>query len=95
MAPLLLQWDAPQVGVGQLPQDPFMIILNSTFLMDVQSSYQSGYAQLQVARKLDTSFLMQFAIFSREQQHTQRGSAGSKGKASDLVTYVEFQRDHG
>ena len=88
-------WHA-QVGVEQMPQDPFMVILHSTFLMDVQSSYQSGYAQLQVARKLDTSFLMRFAIFSREQQHTQRGTGNSRGsKAADLVSYVEFQRDHG
>jgi hypothetical protein len=27
---------------------PYMVILHSSFLIDVQSSYQSGYAQLQV-----------------------------------------------
>jgi hypothetical protein len=37
-----------QAGITQLPKDPFMVILYSTFLMDVQSSYQSGYTQLQV-----------------------------------------------
>jgi hypothetical protein len=38
-----------QAGITQLPKDPFMVILYSTFLMDVQSSYQSGYTQLQVS----------------------------------------------
>jgi hypothetical protein len=72
----------------QLPKDPFMVILYSSFLMDVQNSYHSGYTQLQAAKKLDTSFLMRFAIFSREQQHTQRGGGGAGGKAADLVRLV-------
>ena len=38
----------PQVGIAQMPKDPFMMILHSSFLMDVLSSYQSGYSQLQV-----------------------------------------------
>jgi hypothetical protein len=75
-----------QAGIGQLPKDPFMVILYSSFLMDVLSSYQSGYTQLQAAKKLDTNFLLKFAIFSREQQHIQRGSSGGLGnKAADLV----------
>jgi hypothetical protein len=46
---------------------------------------------------------MRYAIFSREQQHMQKSasSAGAGGKASsrsqaatDLVSYVEFQRNY-
>jgi hypothetical protein len=57
----------------------------------------------QGAKKLDPSFLMRYAIFSREQQHMQKSatSAGAGGKASsrsqaatDLVSYVEFQRNY-
>jgi hypothetical protein len=90
-------WCLPtvQVGIAQLPKDPFMVILHSSFLMDVRNSYQSGYAQLQAAKKLDCNFLMRFAIFSREQQHTQRsGSGGAGNRAADLVSYVEFQRNY-
>ena len=39
---------------------------------------------------------MRFAIFSREQQHTQKSSGGADqgaGGSSDLVSYVEFQRN--
>ena len=41
------------------------------------------------------SFLENFAIFSREQEHTQKesGSKSSDG-TSDLVSYVEFQKNH-
>jgi hypothetical protein len=63
-----------QCGLAQLPKDPFMIILYSSFLIDVQSSYQSGYSVLQAAKKIDHGFLMDFAIFSREQQHMQKGA---------------------
>jgi hypothetical protein len=53
----------------------------------VQSSYHSGYTQLQAAKKLNVSFLMQFAIFSREQQHLQRdASSGQGSRAADLVS---------
>jgi hypothetical protein len=52
---------------------------------------------------MDPSFLMRYAIFTREQQHMQKSasSAGAGGKASsrsqaatDLVSYVEFQRNY-
>ena len=42
-----------KAGMQQLPNNPFMIILYSSFLIDVQGSYQSGYAQLQTAKKAD------------------------------------------
>ena len=44
---------------------------------------------------LSNSFLEKFAIFSREQEHTQKesGTANTEG-TSDLVSYVEFQKNH-
>ncbi|GFH10267.1 uncharacterized protein HaLaN_05549, partial [Haematococcus lacustris] len=73
------------------------VILYSSFLIDVQSSYQSGYTQLQGAKRLDPSFLERFAIFSREQQHTQQSSGAEGGagasRAINLVSYVEYQKN--
>ncbi|KAL6762973.1 hypothetical protein V8C86DRAFT_516282 [Haematococcus lacustris] len=89
---VLLAETVLKCGIAQRPKDPFMIVLISSFLIDVQSSYQSGYSQLQVAKRLDLNFLMRFAIFSREQQHTQR--SGMSGQADDLVSYVEYTRNH-
>ncbi|KAL6764360.1 hypothetical protein V8C86DRAFT_1584223 [Haematococcus lacustris] len=80
-----------KAGLIQLPADPYMIILYSSFLIDVQSSTQSGFTQLQAAKRADPSYLQQFAIFSREQQHAQQTSRQS-GQATDLVTYVEQMR---
>jgi hypothetical protein len=42
---------------------------------------------------------MRYAIFTREQQHMQKSAnaAGAGGRAqasTDLVTYVEFQRNY-
>jgi hypothetical protein len=57
-------------------------------------------AALQAAKKLDPTFLMRYAIFTREQQHTQKSADGAGGKSSsraaatDLVSYVEFQRNY-
>lgn len=36
-----------KAGMAQLPNDPYMILLYSSFLIDVQTSYQSGYTILQ------------------------------------------------
>ncbi|KAG2488179.1 hypothetical protein HYH03_013320 [Edaphochlamys debaryana] len=84
-----------KAGITQLPHDPRMIILSSSFLIDVQGSYQSGYTQLQAAKKASPGLLEKFAIFSREQERAQKasGAGGSQG-AVDLVSYVEFQRNH-
>ena len=60
-------------------------------------SYQSGYKLLQTAKKANPSLLERFAIFSREQQHMQKsaGVGGVAGAETDLVSYVEFQRNYG
>ena len=40
-----------KAGMQQMPNNPYMIILNSSFLIDVLGSYQSGYSELQTAKK--------------------------------------------
>jgi hypothetical protein len=40
-----------------------------------------------------SSFLMRFAVFSREQAHAQRNTGGG-GQGEDLVSFVEFTRNY-
>jgi hypothetical protein len=42
-----------------------MAILNANFLMEVQGSYQSGYSQLVIAKKLHPNVWLQYLIFVR------------------------------
>ena len=56
-----------KAGMDQLPGQPYMVILFSSFLIDVLGSNQSGHSQLQAAKKMNPSFFEKFAIFSREQ----------------------------
>ncbi|GLC53515.1 hypothetical protein PLESTB_000757900 [Pleodorina starrii] len=84
-----------KAGMIQLPQDPQMIILYSSFLIDVQGSYQSGYTQLQTAKKHSLGVLERFAIFCRDHEHSQKASGTNNGDTTvDLVSYMEFQRSH-
>ncbi|GFR47567.1 hypothetical protein Agub_g9292 [Astrephomene gubernaculifera] len=80
-----------KAGMTQLPHDSMMIILYSSFLIDVQGSYQSGYAQLQAVKQRSPGPMERFAIYSREQDHSSRATSGG---AVDLINYVEFQRTH-
>ena len=67
-------------GLAQLPTDPYMVIIFSSFLIDVLGSYQSGHSQLQSAKKMDPSFLEKFAIFSREQASREWGGLRGAGR---------------
>jgi hypothetical protein len=86
-----------KAGKQVMPSSPYMVLWYSSFLIDVQGSYQSGYAELQTAKKVPgPSFLEKFCIFIREQEHTQKASAATSGDNAsvDLVSYVEFQRNY-
>ncbi|GAX73356.1 hypothetical protein CEUSTIGMA_g809.t1 [Chlamydomonas eustigma] len=83
-----------KAGMEQLPGDAFMIILYASFLMDVKGGSQSGLAELNAARKADKSILEKFALFSREQLHTQKSSGAKGSQGADLVSYVEQQRSY-
>jgi hypothetical protein len=50
---------------------------------------------MQAAKKLETGFIMRFAVFSREQQHEQRSATPGVGNGGvDAGSYVEFQRNY-
>ncbi|GAX73363.1 hypothetical protein CEUSTIGMA_g816.t1 [Chlamydomonas eustigma] len=83
-----------KAGMEQLPGDVFMIILYSSFLIDVKDSFQSGLTELAAARKADKGILEKFALYSREQLHTQKTSGARGSQGADLVSYVEQQRSY-
>lgn len=72
-----------------LSKSAYMVILYSSFLVEVQNGYQSGYAKLKAAKQLDVSFLERFALYSREQQHSRKMS--SEG---EMGSYLEFQKNY-
>jgi hypothetical protein len=51
-----------KAGVSLLPHHPYMTIWWSSFLIDVQGSYQSGYTELQV--RADSSWSARSAVVS-------------------------------
>lgn len=49
----------------------------------------------QVAKKMGPNLHERFAIFVREQEHRQKAAVATSGEEStDLVSYVEFQRNY-
>ena len=48
-----LAFNILKAGMAQLPNDAFMIILFSSYLIDVKGSYQSGLLELNAAKKAD------------------------------------------
>ncbi len=86
-----------KAGKTELPNSPYMTILWSSFLIDVQESYISGYGQVQAAKKMSNlSVIERFAVFIRDQEHAQKATAATAGDSEnvDLVSYVEFQRNY-
>ncbi len=63
----------------------------------MQCSYQIGYTQLLAAKKAPRpTVLDRYAVYVREQEHTQKSSMATTGDAGqvDLTSYVEFQRNY-
>ncbi|GAX73357.1 hypothetical protein CEUSTIGMA_g810.t1 [Chlamydomonas eustigma] len=83
-----------EAGMEQLPGDAFMIILYSSFLMDVKGGSQSGLAELAAIKRADMSLLESFALYSREQLNIQRTSGATGSQGADLIAYVEQQRSY-
>jgi hypothetical protein len=46
----------------------------------IRKNNASGWAQLELARKLEPNLSFQFSIFTREQEHKQQAAAGSSGE---------------
>ncbi|PNH07141.1 Tiny macrocysts protein B, partial [Tetrabaena socialis] len=85
-----------RAGIQQFPKSPFLHIVYANLLIDCRENYQSGWAQLEEARRMPLNLSYRFSIFTREQQHKQKAAAVSSSgeNASDLVSYVEFQRNY-
>lgn len=80
-----------KAGMVLLSKQPFMIIIYSSFLIDVQTGYQSGYTKLQTAKKLRPGILERYGIFAREQQHQKASTGDDSG--DDMGNMVEYQKN--
>ncbi len=56
-----------QAGLAQWPQSPYLNLIYANFLIEVRGNIQSGWLQLEAARKQSPNLSFQFSIFSREQ----------------------------
>lgn len=54
----------------------------------VRKNNSSGWAQLEMARKLEPNLSYQFSIFTREQEHKQQAAAGSSGQEVRRLRYM-------
>jgi len=85
-----------KVGMACFPKSFFMTVTFSNFLLEAEGSYQSGASQLQQAKKIAFWLSQRYAVFVRESQARARPDegGGSGENATDLVTYIEFQRKY-
>lgn len=83
-------------GLQQFPNSPFMRIVYANFLIVCREQMQSGWAQLELARKMHPNLSYRFSLFTWEQEHKQKAATSSTGNntATDLVSYVEFQKNY-
>ncbi len=56
-----------KAGMQIFPNNAYVLILYSNLLIDVTESTQTGYSQLQAAKKCNPNIMERFAIFVREQ----------------------------
>lgn len=76
------------------PNSVFMHIAYSNFLIDVRHNMQSGWNHLEHSKKLEPNLSYQFSIFTRIQEHKQKAGGGGTEGSTDLVSYVEFQKNY-
>ena len=69
-------------GLSQLSAPPAMNAapIFGVAAPQVRKNNASGWAQLELARKLEPNLSYQFSIFTREQEHKQKAAAGSSGE---------------
>ncbi|KAG2422329.1 hypothetical protein HXX76_016114 [Chlamydomonas incerta] len=83
-----------RAGIQQFPKSPYLHIVYANLLIECKQQLQSGWAQMEEARRLPLNLSYRFSIFTREQEHKQKAAVSSSGEsAADLVSYVEFQRN--
>ncbi|KAG2494212.1 hypothetical protein HYH03_007568 [Edaphochlamys debaryana] len=85
-----------KAGLQLFPGRCYMLILYSNYLIDVLDNSQTGYSQMAAAKQAAPDWMQRFAIFAREQEQLQRMSSARGGGESgvDLVSYVEYQKNH-
>ena len=73
-----------------------MRIVYANFLIACRQQLTSGWNQLEEARKLHPNMSFRFSIFTWDQEHKQKAASSSSGNntATDLVSYVEFQKNY-
>lgn len=82
-------------GIQQFPEAPFVRIAYANFLIECKQQMQSGWSQLEMARKMHPNISYRFSIFTWEQEQKQKAATSSSGSANaDLVSYVEFQKNY-
>jgi hypothetical protein len=70
-----------QAGVAMMPGSPYLHLVYSSFLIEVRHNNQQGWAQLEMARKMDLNLSFEFSIFTREQ-------VNSMSRAANMVAYA-------
>ncbi|EFJ49262.1 phosphate acetyltransferase [Volvox carteri f. nagariensis] len=84
-----------KAGLQLFPGRCYMLILYSNYLIDVLDNSQTGYSQMAAAKQAGPDWMQRFAIFAREQEQLQRLSSARGGESGvDLVSYVEYQKNH-
>ncbi|GIL45019.1 hypothetical protein Vafri_2438, partial [Volvox africanus] len=84
-----------KAGLQLFPGRCYMLILYSNYLIDVLDNSQTGYSQMAAAKQAGPDWMQRFAIFAREQEQLQRMSSARGGESGvDLVSYVEYQKNH-
>ncbi|GIL79405.1 hypothetical protein Vretimale_18290 [Volvox reticuliferus] len=84
-----------RAGIQQFPKSPYLHIVYANLLIECRQQLQSGWTQLEEARRMPLNLSYRFSIFTREQEHKQKAAVSSSGEsAADLVSYVEFQRNY-
>ncbi len=83
-------------GVQQFPRSPYARIVHANLLIGERQKMQSGWQEVDQARKLDPNLSYQFSIFTWDQEHKQKTESAHTGNSSaiDLVSFVEFKKNY-
>lgn len=77
--------------MAYFPDDPFLLLLNANFLMEVRKDGPASRTQLQIATKHDPNIVERFQIFATIERSKQLKDAADG--TMDLQAYVELKRN--
>eukprot|EP00878_Enallax_costatus_P043846 GHUV01051942.1.p1 GENE.GHUV01051942.1~~GHUV01051942.1.p1 ORF type:complete len:180 (+),score=56.23 GHUV01051942.1:655-1194(+) len=78
-------------GMARLPNDPALLVMYASFLIEVRKDGQGARTQLQLLQKASPSLLDNYNIFVAQQLAKQ---LRRDGDGLDLMGYVEYQRNY-